>query len=383
MTMKTREERIEKLKNRTKRSAQERDQKGLGRKSVIDLSKANGIVHQFGIEVEKGKTGLIDLLPFVITQPWYKDLRMKSGTLTGLDIGDWDYKLEIPVHSNVGDDNDKFLCLQQAFGCKCPLCEELYAEWGKPDAEQDERKIKSLKSSWRCFYNVYDYNGETDKICLGFDISYRLFEEALQEATDSDPDGLSTFWDLIEGRSIEYKTREKRFEKSPFYEAHSIKFLARDRYDESILEKVHPLDAMLIIPTYEQVKCAYFGIDADGKPVTKDSETGTPIRQRPRRIDGGKTVETSQLATGQRRRLVESVAKNVKGGTEEDDIPFKCPSNGQFGIDCGNLKECDGCEEKIYNACAETFAKKPVEKKEEAKKETQMEQQPVRRRRMI
>ena len=40
-------------------------------------------------------------------------------------------------------------------------------------------------------------------------------------------------------------------------------------------------------------------------------------------------------------------------------------------------------EEKIYNACAETFAKKPVEKKEEAKKETQMEQQPVRRRRMI
>ena len=381
--MSTREERIAKLKNRTKRGAQERDQKGLGRKSVIDLSKANGTVTKFSIDLEKGKTGLIDLLPFVITQPWYKDLRMKSGTLTGLDIGDWDYKLEIPVHANVGDDNDKIICLQQAFGRKCPLCEDLYAEWDKPDEFQDEKKVNSLKSSWRCFYNVYDYNGQTGGIDLGFDISYKLFEEVLQEATDSDPDGLSTFWDLVEGKSIEFKTREKRLGKNTFHEAHSINFLARDPYDESILKKVHSLDAMLVIPTYERVRNTYLGIDENDEPAGADNESEqAPARRQPRRIggDAGTTETKTPTGTSQRRRLVDDTKKR---GTENDDIPFKCPSDGQFGVDCGNLKECDGCDEKTYDACTAVFAKNDAKKPEEKKAETQPEMPPARRRRTI
>jgi len=372
MSTKTREERIEKLKNRTKRGAQERDQKGLGRKSVLDLSKANGPVHKFAIELEKGKTGLIDLLPFEITQPWYKDLRMKSGTLTGLDIGDWDYKLEIPVHSNVGDNNDKYLCLQQAFGQRCFACEQLYAEWDKPEAEQNEKKIKSLYASWRCFYNVYDYNSEAGLIELGFDISYKLFEEMLQEATDSDPDGLTTFWDLLDGRSIEFKTREKRLGKNTFHEAHSINFLARDPYEEAIMKKTHSLDAMLIIPTYEQVKMAYLGIDPDKEGEEEEEEgeeeqQGSGVQRR-RRIGGGSPSELKS----------DSVKEEEK--ELEDDIPFKCPYGGVFGKDCNNLPECEKCEETIYNACAKAYDDKaPVDKPKESIPESPPEQ-PRRRR---
>ena len=370
MSTKTRQERIDKLKNRTKRGAQERDQKGLGRKSVLDLSKANGVVNKFAIELEKGKTGCVDLLPFEITQPWYKDLRMKSGTLTGLDIGDWDYKLEIPVHSNVGDDNDKYLCLQQAFGRKCFACEQLYAEWDKPEAEQDEKKIKSLYASWRCFYNVYDYNSETGLIELGFDISYKLFEEILQEATDSDPDGFTTFWDLLDGRSIEYKTREKRLGRNAFHEAHSINFLARDSYEESILAKVHPLDAMLIIPTYDQVKMAYLGINPDEEraEAQEEEQQGSGVQRR-RRIGGGSPSESKPDSVKEEEREL------------EDDIPFKCPSGGNFGKDCNSLPECEKCEETIYNACAKAFAAQPVEK--QAEKESASTDQPRRRRREI
>jgi hypothetical protein len=129
----TAEQRREALRKRTKRGVNERGQKGLGRKSVLDYSKA-GDRKIVKYEVKSGKEdNYIDILPFEITQEWYKKLRSVSGTPIGLDIGFTDYKLEIPIHRNVGEDNEVFLCLKKAFGKKCPLCEEMYAEWDKDE----------------------------------------------------------------------------------------------------------------------------------------------------------------------------------------------------------------------------------------------------------
>lgn len=331
-------ERREALRKRTKRGANEVGQRGMGRKSVLDYSKA-GDKKISKYEVKSGKEiNYIDILPFEITQPWYKDLRSVSGSTIGLDIGFTDYKLEIPIHRSVGENNDVFLCLRLAFGKKCPICEEMYAEWDKAEEEQDAKKIQALKPSWRCFYNVYDYDGDGTSVQLWEDYSYFLFEEALQEALQTEDEGVATFSDLEMGSSIEFKGREKKLGKNPFVECHSIAFKKRDKYNDDILNQTFPLDAMLIIPNYEQVAKTHLGIEDE------EMTTGTKMAT-------GTEPEPSTQKERTRQRPDQNKSESKKNSSEP---PWdKCPAGMEFGIDCDPSKEaCENCEEDIFQACA-------------------------------
>ena len=343
------EQRREALKKRTKRGVNERGQKGLGRKSALDYSKA-GNRKIIKYEIKSGKEiNYIDILPFEITQDWYKDLRSVSGTTIGLDIGFTDYKLEIPVHRNVGENNDVFLCLRLAFGKKCPLCEEMYSEWDKDEDDQDAKKIHALKPSWRCFYNVYDYDNDGIPIQLWEDFSYFLFEEALQEAMETEDEGIVTFGDLEMGSSIEFKGREKKLGKNKFIETHSISFKPRDAYDESILKETFPLDAMLVIPTYEQVAKVHLGLE-DSESVATESE----IQQKTRTRKRFKEDKTEQKET--------------------EKAPDECPHwGGEFGVDCNTIDECGECDEDLFQACAA----KQDEIRKEAEQKSKVEEKQI------
>ena len=344
--MNDRKARRERLKNRTRRGARNRGKTGLGKRTVLDFSRANpaslkeGRPIMFKMAVRKGETRVIDLLPFVITQEWYKDLREKSGEKIGLQVGDWDYKLEYPTHNTK---SGPMLCLNLAFGRDCPKCNALYAEWEKDKKDQDSDKIEAMKISWRCSYNVYDYDGESGEVELWDNQAYVLFEELLQEEVDCDDEGLAIFWDLEQGKSIKYDTREKSFGGNPYHEAKSVNFVNRDPYEESILEKTHPLDAMLIIPTEEEVRRAYQEMDEEAveseKPETKEPSS----RQRPdarRRPDG----------------------KRQESASEE------CPHGLEFGIDCNNADVCQECDEAVFEACGRAFSvKRSTEKSDSAK----------------
>lgn len=362
----TKEERKRKLRQRTQRGVNERELKSGGRGSVLDLSKAKGKVIQYKMEAEKGKKRIIDIIPFIISQSWYKDLRAKSGNPTEVEPGYLDYKLEVPVHRNVGTDNKTFVCRQLAFGKKCPLCEELYAEWDKEESKQSEKKIDALKSSWRNFYNVYDYDGQSREIELWEDQSYELFEKYLLEAMDSNDEGLITFSDLDDGRTIEYKTREKKLGRNIFHETHSISFLKRDKYEEDILEKTHPLDAMLIIPSYEEVAKAHLGLDNDEtqQPETSEPEAEQPVRRKPRQIDRSEPEEGKQ---------------------DTDDSFPECPAGGNFGTDCNQLKDCEKCDEDLFKACTKAFEAGQTERRTRPAQDEKAEDKapPVRRRRNI
>lgn len=354
-------ERREALRKRTKKGVNERGQKGLGRKSVLDYSKA-GDRKIVKYEIKSGKdVNYIDILPFEITQEWYKDLRSVSGTTIGLEVGFTDYKLEIPVHRNVGENNDVFLCRRLAFGKKCPLCEEMYSEWDKDEDDQDAKKIQALKPSWRCFYNVYDYDGDGAPVQLWEDFSYFLFEEALQEAMETEQDGVVTFSDLEMGSSIEFKGREKKIGKNKFIETHSIGFKKRDPYDEAVLKETLPLDGMLIIPTYEQVAKAHLGLEEDtSKEEDPPKSTYPKTRTRKRFKEESKLKET------------------------EVDPPWdKCPHGKEFGVDCNTIDECGECDEDLFQACAakQDELKKHEKDAKQAKKEideaAQKEKQPT------
>lgn len=347
----TAEQRRAALRKRTETGVLERGQKGLGRKSVLDYSKA-GNLKLVKYQIKSGKEkNYIDILPFEITQPWYKKLRSVSGSIIGLGVGFTDYKLEIPIHRNVGENNDVFLCLNKAFGEKCPICEEMYEEYNKDEEKQDSKKIDGLKPKWRCFYNIYDYDGEVP-IALWEDVSYYLFEEMLQEAMESEEEGIVTFSDPGMGSSIEFKGREKKIGKKghPFIEAHSIDFKVRDSYSEDIATQTFPLDAMLVIPTYEEVAKCHLDMEEDEQEGQEESASETRTRSRFKEENS----ETSSKAEEK---------------TEEkpwDD----CPRGHEFGVDCNTKKDCETCDDALFQACA---AKQDEMGKEDVKEDVKEE----------
>jgi hypothetical protein len=342
------EQRRAALRQRTERGVSERGQKGLGKKSVLDYSKA-GNLKFVRYQMKSGKdTNYIDILPFEITQDWYKKLHSVSGSIIGLDIGFTDYKLEIPVHRSIGENNDIFLCLNKAFKQKCPICEEMFEEYAKDEGEQDLKKIQALKSSWRCFYNIYDYDGDGTTPTLWEDVSYYLFEEVLQEAMESEEEGIVTFSDPEMGSSIEFKGREKKLGKNPFIEAYSIVFKKRESYPDNIALQTFPLDKMLVIPTYEEVAKCHLGMEEEQEVIKQtESEPEQKSRTRSRFNEEKQPVKTKEVAA------------------PWDD----CPHGHEFGIDSNVKTECDTCDENLFQACAAKQSNLVKAGKEDVKEE--------------
>lgn len=322
--------------------------RGTETKRLLDYSKSgiDGDIKKYQMKAGKDKN-YIDILPFEITQPWYKDLRGISGKPIGLDVGYTDYKLEIPVHKGVGD---PILCLRLAFGKKCAICDDMFEAY--KEETRDQKKISSLKPSWRCYYNVYDYNSGTEDIYLWEDVSWYLFEQMLKEASE-DPsydDGVPPFSDLEIGSSLQFHGREKKIgdKGKPFIEAQTVVFEKRDPWPDEVLDTTYSLDAMLTVPTYEQVTASYLGLSAPGTNDTPSEEATaeTPAKE-----------AEAEKPTGDRKRF-RGKRSAVKEQTETEEMEAepegdKCPHGGVFGKDCDTLNECEECDEVVFQTCAD------------------------------
>jgi len=335
------EERREKLRNRSRQAVKTRDQKGLGKKSALDWARLVGKKPpNFIPTTGKDNLNLIDILPFVITQSWYKDLRTFSGLTTNLEVGDWDYKLEIPVHKNVGEDNDTFLCLRLAFGKKCPLCEEMFKEYEKDNP--DEKKIKPLKPSWRDYFNIYDYNDEDKDLQVWEDVSYHLFEKYFLAEADEGENTI-LYSDIEEGKTIEIKAQDKTIGSGkPFPEAQNIEFKNRDKYEEEIVNDTVSFDSLVKIPTFEDVSRIHRGLEDEGTPDQEKVPAG----------------EEPPAPSGRRRQTRQQPAKeeNPPSETQDQDQASgpACPYKKVFGADCDpTADECKKCPEETFSTCAD------------------------------
>jgi hypothetical protein len=330
----------EKLKNRTKQAAENKDARGTGRKSILDLSLLK--LPLWTPRSGKDKN-FIDIMPWRISQTWYKNLRTRSGDVTKLDVEDVDYKLEVARHSNVGPSKDHLLCLREAFGKSDPICEDMFAEYQKRkdgNKEFSAEKAKQLQPSWRCFYIVYDYDDQNKGFQLWGDVSYELFEKYLLDEMKIaiDEGGLVVPWDLLDGRSVEFKGREKKLGPNSFIEAEGIVFHKRDSYSEGVIDKLPSLDSALIILTYEQIRAVHYGLDHDG-----DEEIE---QERIQEKEEKKTVPDQQVRTRSRGTEVTPLPQRVSTDAE-------CPAGGKFGYDCNKIKVCkdEVCSQETYEAC--------------------------------
>ena len=375
------EKRREKLRNRQKQAVETKDQKGLGRKSVLDWSRFVG-KKPYGYKETCGKDlNVIDFLPWVVTQSWYKDLRTFSGLTTNLEPGDWDYKLEFAHHTGVGENNDIFLCLRLAFGQRCPICEDMFLEYEKE--EPNKKVLEDLKPSWRCYYNLYDYNEENNpdgEFSVWENVSYYLFEKTiLDEAGEGEE---TILWsDIEEGRTLEIKGKEKKLGKHPFIEAGNVEFKERDPYPEDVVKDTVSFDALVKIPTYEEVRQAHLGLDEDGNETEKpEADNDEPKTER-------------KVSTRRRGQKADTPKDEPKDEPKEEAPPWEegdgCPHDELVFGEPSDSTECKECPDAIFNACSaladenETAGKvQDAAAKEESEPEVKKEvETPARRRR--
>ncbi len=264
MARKKRGTRGEAMRNRQKKEVDNREKGGVSF-GILDYSKAKSDDRIEKYKAVYKKTSHIDIMPFEVTQEWYKKLKSRVGETLGIEVGDLDYKLEVPVHKNIGPENKMILCLRLAFGKQCYCCE-------RRDESEDEKEKEALKISWRSIYNVIDLD-EEDKGVQIFEASQYLFEkELLEQAEVSNEEGIIIFSDLEEGMTVIFRAAEKVFKKSKYPEYKNFGFEERDEpYNEDILDRTYPLDKMLIIPDYAEQRMIFEGIDED-----EDNETEEP-----------------------------------------------------------------------------------------------------------
>lgn len=169
---------------------------------------------------------------------------------------------------------------------------------------------------------------------------------------------------MIDGRSIEFKGREKELGKSKFVEAESIEFHSRDPYDESVLDKIPSLDQALIIPTYEQIRMSHYGLE-EGEETTPEAE---------QKGVAGKAEQPAETGRKRGRTKEEpppAVTSRTRGGTAPEPVKetakeeMACPAGGKFGEDCNRIKACqdEACDQGVYEACmkrANEISKKPA-----------------------
>jgi hypothetical protein len=366
----------ERLKQRQRQEYEDKGKTGLGRKSVLDFSRRGlGEVKIFMPQYLPAKN-VIDILPFEISQSWYAGLRMFSGRAIGLPPGWSDYKLQVPVHRKVGANNDTLLCLREAFGGKCYICDEMFNAYKAGEKE----KAKDLRPGWRCFYNIYNYD-EPDKGIQLMEISYFTFEATpkndpqranLIDAVNLDTSGPVPFYDLEFGKTIIAEFKKKVLGKQEFPELSAISFEDREVYTDEIFRQVYPLDSMLIIPTPEEVKLAYLAYEDDedspetsgGQSAEKPSSSATSTTR------GGRTrgaapssAPSSPPATGRTvgRGRQQTPAPEPEPELENQDDGPVCPAGKVFGRDCNSGPECEGqdpeksCDNETFEACSLAF----------------------------
>ena len=300
------------LRDRQKANYQNKDTAGFGGKRILDVSSLDDV------EWYKPKAGkkknVIDIIPYLVT----------SKNHPTLDKDDEDYLLDVWVHKRIGPGEDNFVCLKRTFKQPCPICEEADA---LKDSGADEEVYKALWPKHRCFYNVIDVKNPDEGIQI-FEESFYLFEKEVLDESSTDEDGeYVDFVTLEDGHSVQFRAKEETFGKATYFKFKNFSFIDRDEIEESILEETYPLDEMLNIPTYEEVKNLYFGID--------DEEDGDE--------DNDKVNEKPEP---ERKKKTDKKEKSDKKKSKT-----KCPHGYDFGEDCEDYGECsDDCE--VWEECS-------------------------------
>lgn len=322
---------------------------------------------------------MVNIIPY---RAGTNDPSVEEGTIT--------YILDVRVHRNVGPRDLQFVCME-IYNKSCSICEERNRlRKNPPESERAQdpykKKLSELKPSRRAVYNIecVDSNDEMDKGIQVWEVAHWFMERHLlaqAKLPKAEGGGYTIFTHPDEGKIVFFERTGVGAQKTD-YTGHKFRD-RRESIPQDLLDDVFVLDGLLYLPSYEEVKSAFW--DEHGEDEQKSNEEEEQLPQRKRRV---RTVEEeparedgpakedeevpfrrshrTQAETDEeqpRRRPARARTEDVRdepsqdtssGGRMKrlgtDDEELKCPvPKGTFGQDAGTFDDCDDCD--IWTDC--------------------------------
>lgn len=339
-----------------------------------------------------GKIQDINILPWKIATPNHPEV-----VAGNMEVGDYDYVLDIWVHQKIGPEEVDFVCPKKSLGKYCPCCEEADNLWNE-GTEESKAAARPLFARRRCVYQVQELDedfhavSEEPKI---FEVAHQNFSKDLQGKASScmRGKGVVNFANVDDdGRVVSFEVGEESMGKGRTYKiAKNFEFNARvEEVSDEILEKCVSLDAMMVLKTPQQIKDIMFGTGDGGQDEQDGPSEDTPShddhhsepahRSRTLSNDKGEDFDDpfpdqpTNLRRGRRPAEdavddgVEDAPSEPRKAPEKAQEPARqarrapreeesrggdnpCPNGYQFGADCDRKALCYKCPEAIYNRC--------------------------------
>jgi len=341
----TRDERIAAARERTKRGIDSKDSFGVKGKQILDYEKIGGWKKELFYRPLVGMNH-IDFIPYLVESDRHPQ-KVKPGYP--------DYILDVWTHRFVGASKSSFICLTQMYGKPCPICEA--REKLKLDPDATKKEINKLYPKRRCWYNVINLDSKVPNQPVQiFEESHFLFEAKFLTVVNNKNE--FDFWDIEEGKSIEFMTTEVKSPEGNHMDYGQFYFEKRQPYGEDIYKEAYNLVELLYIPTYEEVKAAYFDLDEEEvaeKPAENtrsERSRGVVPEETPSRSRGRNELE--EIAEEKDHFKEEAPARTRERTRPATEEANKCPYGHKFGVDSEKFQsDCTKCDEKIWNECAD------------------------------
>jgi gp32 DNA binding protein like len=318
--------------------------------------------------------------------------------------GDLEAYRRFKVHSNIGIDDNKYVC-PTSIGKPCPICDE--RKQMAKSKSGDSEIIKALNPKERMLFQCIDLLDKRDDSVQLYDASFHAFGKQLLKAIDTAENSTSSrkrslphagFAELEGGQTL-MVTMEESAKIKNFFNATRIDAENRAPYGDEILDDVLNLDNVLKILGYEELEAIFLELDASeqgsmrkkaeeekapagraGRTRGAAAEEEPPARSRTRGAAAEPAPATSRRrgaaaaepelapapAVSSRRRgaAVEAPVEEVAPagrrtrGAEPAAQDTRCwVPGGVFGKDCdthvGELPEnnCYDCAQETYTQC--------------------------------
>lgn len=269
-----------------------------------------------------GKPRVLDFIPY----------RVKHDNPYA-DPGDIHPERTFFVHKNVGAQQASYCCPLKMANKRCPICEErnrLRSQMEDPNSKESKEILGAMSPKERQLFLLYDLKDRETGLQL-WDISFHLFGKQMDERIKaSDPNDEYEFYsDLEEGFQVRLGFTEKSYRGKKFYETSSIDFKPRKQnYTESLADEVPCLDDILIIPSYDELKDAFFETAADEEideeiddmEADEWDENDEPVKPAPKK---------RKEAPAPKKTSVKKAKPKAKAEDEEDEKPAPKKKRGR------------------------------------------------------
>lgn len=195
------------------------------------------------------------------------------------DEGNLHFERTFYTHRGIGPGGkDTYVCNQQTFGKKCPICDFVGVQRRNPSA--NPTALKELAPKERQLFLVMDH-AEKEKGWQLWDISYHLFGKLLDAKIKNQDDGddYDMFAHMSAGRSLKLEVTEKPYPQGkPFYAVEGIEFKARkpgEQYSDKAVENLPCLDDCLIETPYAKLKEIFMMANEAPEDDDKDEDDDT------------------------------------------------------------------------------------------------------------